>query len=234
MTPDGRDRAIVQFVARFRQLTSEQIGELVFGDRASRTPCYRALKRLVERRELARIERRIAGGSKGGSGQYVYQLGPAGNAEHRIGRYIPMRAVNFHSLAIADSYIQLLRLHHKSLITITGYLTEPDCWVAFGRHELKPDLFVEYAGTAGPHSKMWLEVDLASEGPRQIREKLERYWFAFNAADDEQWPVFPVVIWVAIDDERAAELKWILEQGPKNAQQLFRVCTIATLSTVFV
>src|SRR5947209_6452814 len=87
----GRDRHIVQLVARFKQATSKQIHELLFSSNASRTPADVALKRLTTRGYLHRIERRTVGGSRGGSGQYVYSLGRRGFFMFFEGRYSPAR-----------------------------------------------------------------------------------------------------------------------------------------------
>lgn len=234
MTLAGRDLAVVQLVARFNQLSSDQLHKIIFSDRASRTPGDRVLKRLAERRYLARIERRMVGGSRGGSGQYVYQLDINGHSLFRSGRYQPMRTVNYHALAVTQCYISFLTLHRGQRINLVGYITEPDCWVVIGRHELKPDLFVELERPAGSgRLKVWLEIDMGTEGQRQIKEKLARYWDAFNSADDVEWPVFPVVVFVAVDEHRSRELKWFIEQGPIEAQPMFRVYTQDELYTVF-
>lgn len=235
MQISDRDRRVVQLVARFKQMAAAHLQELLFADRSSRTPCDRALKRLTERRYLARIERRMVGGSRGGSGQYVYQLGPRGHTLFFEGRYIPARTINYHTLAIVDAYLELHRLYVAGRIVIVGFSTEPDSWVTIDRYQLMPDLYVELERPQDPGNrlKIWFEVDMGSEGQRQIKAKLERYWNAYNAADSQQWPVFPVVMFAAADEYRARELSWLIEQGPADAQALFRVTTIEELSEGF-
>ena len=228
--PD-RDRAVVSAVARFGQMSSKQIYELIFSD-TSQTPCDRALRRLTAYKYLNRIERRMVGGLKGGSGQYVYQLGRRGFFLFNTGRYNPARAVNYHSIAIVDSYLILRRLEADGALQILGYSTEPDCWVTIDRNELKPDMFVEIQTTEP--LKLWLEVDMATEGQRQIKDKLVRYWRAFNDADSRVWPEFPLIVFVAVDDERAKELRWLIDQGAEQAQELFRVTTKDKLHTLFL
>lgn len=229
MVLHNRDRAVVQLVARFGQLTSAHVYALVFPG-LSQTPCDRALRRLTERRYLARIERRLVGGSRGGSGQYVYQLGRDGHALFSTGRYVPARAINFHSLAIADAYIALKQLERAGRLKIAGYMTEPDCHVTIGRAELKPDLYAELVRPDGARLKVFYEVDMGTQGPLRIKEKLERYWWAYNHADSGEWPEFPVVAFVAVDDDRADELRWIIDQGPREALPLFKVTTIRELA----
>lgn len=235
MTLDGRHREVVSLVAQFKQLRADQVGALAFHGQASRTPYQRTLKQLAERRYLARIVWPRQGGERGGSIHYVYQLGPLGWPHYRDGRYLPARAVNFHSLAIADAYISLLKQHRAGAIVIRGYTAEPDCWVTIGRHELKPDLFadVQLAGSPEPRL-LWLEVDLGTEGQSQIKAKMWRYWNAYNEASGDEWPRFPAVVFVAVDEYRSRELKWLKEKGPKEAQGLFSVMTLEELGRVFV
>src|SRR3954470_16863870 len=178
----GRDFAVVQLIAQFKQASSRQVHELLFSD-VSYTPADRTLRRLTDRGYLTRIERRAVGGSRGGSGQYVYGLGRRGFYLFYDGRFNPARTVNYHALAILDCYITLRRLELAGRLSITGLSTEPDCWVRVGGDELKPDLFIELSRAPGDSLMLWLEVDMATEGQRQIRDKLARYWRAYNNAD---------------------------------------------------
>lgn len=228
MEIDDRDRDVLTYVARFKQLTSPQIRELCFASLASDTPCYRTLRRLVKRQQLAIIQHphSLIGGAGGGRGPVVYQLGPDAWYLFREGRYRPRRAVDSHALAIADTYLSLLRLARADKLTINGYSTEPDCHQVVGGQDLKPDLYADLRLPSGGDLKLWLEVDLGSEGQRQIKGKLERYWRAYRHADMEE---FPLIIWVAVDEFRKKELVWILKQGGTEAQQLFRVMTLRKL-----
>src|SRR3954447_22298908 len=225
----GRDRLVVQLIARFKQASSRQVHELLFPG-VSYTPADRALKRLTDRGYLARIERRTVGGSRGGSGQYVYGLGRRGFYLHYDGRFILPRTVNYHALAILDSYIALHRHQLAGRLEILGLSTEPDCWVKIAGDDLRPDMYIELSRSAGDKLRLWLEIDMATEGQRAIKDKLERYWRAYNQAEQDDWPL---VIWIAVDDERAKELRWLIEQGPKDARQLCRVRTLANFGDAF-
>ena len=134
----ARDLLIVRLVATFSQLTSAHVDALVFNDLASRTPCQRALRRLVRDRLLSRITRRLPGGAKGGSPQYVYQLGADGWHLFNRGKYRPMRAVNYHTLAVADTYVQAVRAQQQGELTVTAFDT--DVRILAAGVEIRPDL----------------------------------------------------------------------------------------------
>jgi hypothetical protein len=155
----------------------------------------------------------VVGGAQGGSGQYVYGLGRRGFYVFYEGRYNPARVVNFHALAVANAYLSIRRAERAGAFDVVAYGTEPDCWHEVGGVLLKPDLFVELAKESGEHLQLWCEVDMGTEAQRQLRGKLEAYWRAYQGADVERMPVFPKVIWVAVDDERAKELSRLVGQG---------------------
>jgi hypothetical protein len=227
----SRERAIVNLVSRFSQLTSFQIRSLVFPNIYSHTPANRCLRRLVDAKYLIRIDRRLVGGTRGGSGQYCYGLGVEGHKLHREGRYIPARAIRYHSLAIADCYVALVELERAGRLRILGYSNEPDCHRTIGRYELKPDLYAELSRPNGGSIRLMFEIDMGSQGQRQITDKFARYWGAYKAAEPSEWPDDQYVLFVAVDDERQRELRWLLEKGNREQQALFRLTTSAQLST---
>lgn len=233
MQLDQRDLSIIQFIARFNQCTSKQIQQLMFNGLTSHTPADRSLRRLVERRYLARIERRLVGGARGGSGQYVYQLGLEGHRMFKDGRWAPARAVSYHSLAITDCYLALVRLERARRLHIRGFTTEPDCHVTIGRYLLKPDLYAELERLDGSNRiRLMLEIDMGTQGQRQITEKFVRYWNAYNAASEDEWPpTGQFVLFVAVDEQRAEELRWLLEKGKPEQRALFRIKTLETLES---
>jgi hypothetical protein len=145
------------------------------------------------------------------------------------GAFRPSRNVNHHALEIVNCFIALVGLESEGRLRLVGVATEPDCWATVGGVELKPDLRVDYDRAGQGLSLLWLEVDLATEGQKQIRRKLDGYWRAYNDADVSAWPIFPRVLWVAIDDERVKELRWLVEQMPEQARPLFDVTSITGL-----
>jgi hypothetical protein len=182
----GRDRLIVQLIARFKQASSRQVHELLFPN-VTYTPADRALKRLTDRRYLTRIERRTVGGSRGGSGQYVYGLGRRGFYLHYDGRFILPRMVNYHALAVLDTFIVLRRLELAGRLRVAGLSVEDEAWVKVGGDDLRPDMYADMILADGRHMKVNFEIDMATEGQKAIRDKLQRYWRIYYDADHTAW-----------------------------------------------
>ncbi len=224
-----RDAAIIRLISRFKLVTSSHVNELLFSSTKSRTPADRALRRLTDQGFLHRVERRLVGGDRGGSGQYVYGLGRRGFYMHHTGRYTPIRSVQFHTLAITDLYVTLRRLEVAKQLAIVGLSTEPDCWVQLGGLELKPDLFVEFDRADGRHVRAFYEVDMGTEGQKQLRAKLDAVVRAWDVSGEYGWEAWPPTVWVCVDAERVIELRWLIGQLPEKVQSLFRVCELATL-----
>lgn len=229
-----RNSSIVQLIARFGQAKSDQTFFLLFPDATSKTPCTRALRWLTERDYLAVTGRpgRYIGGRNSGSAPYVYQLGPVGHELYETGRYRPDRNVRDHSLVIVDAFSEIVRRQRAGEFEIVGYSTERhgDCWVKIGRYDLQPDLFVELARD-GLRRRLWLEIDMATQAHGQIKAKFQRYWDAYGVADHVLWPEYQGVLFVGIDEARAAELKWLLGQMPGDVQAFIDIISLPELST---
>lgn len=222
-----RDRAVVELVGRFHQLTAAQIGSALFASNASKTPLDRVLRRLVERRYLVRLGR-LVGGDRGGSQQFVYQLGRSGwRLLDRAGTYWQPRAINPHTLAIADCFGRMLDAERAGSLTLVGFMPEPACHVVVDGVTLTPDAIVE-VGFRAQRLKLscFLEVDLGSEHRAVIREKCTRYWRAYQRWQEA---VFPYIVFVVPDDMRQATIEQVVAAGPDEAQPLFVVCTFAAL-----
>jgi hypothetical protein len=101
----------------------------------------------------------MAGGARGGSGQYVYSLGRRGFYQYFEGGYSAARSVNYHTLAIVDCFVTLRRLEREGAFKVLAMSTEPDCWAVIGGVELKPDLYVE-------QELAWLVGRLPAEAQR--------------------------------------------------------------------
>lgn len=172
------------------------------------------------------------GGSRAGSGLYVYQLGRKATDFYQ-GRYAPARAVNYHSLAIADCYLELRRLEAAGSVEIIGLSTEPDCHVSVGGRDLKPDMYVEIGRRERSKLYLWLEIDMGTESQARLREKMQRYYRAYDGIPEGDGLQFPGVVFVAVDEDRRRELAWLLTQIPKQARHLFKVVAKEHLSELF-
>lgn len=223
----SRDRALVELVARFRQLSAGQIFLTLFAGCASKTPCDRALKRLCERRFLSRLARPV-GGDGGGSSQYVYQLGRAGwRLLGQAGAYWAARSVNLHTLAVAQCYVALKQAEAAGSMGVLRFETEPECHRSVGTVHLTPDAYAE-VGLATQRMKysLFLEIDRGTEHANVIRGKCAHYWRAYQQWAGEH---FPYVVFVVPDANRARDIRRVVTAGPEAALQMFHIYEAARL-----
>lgn len=208
----ARDLEVLRVVGRFGQLPTSAIKQLVFHDRDMRV-CTRRLESLTRDGSLARIEKRIPGGSQGGSGQYVYQLGAIGWGVIHGGRYRPARAISYHRLAVADVYVSLvvasrdgtLRIHDDKIESearrdIEGEVFQPDLLLTVDHLERRTRRFIA------------IEVDMGTQKPNVIRAKLDAYTKAKAKDNGRVFPVYPDVILLTIDNRRKRDLQTIISQ----------------------
>lgn len=213
-----RDLDILQLVDQFTQLASTHITELLLADRSHAVP-DRVLGRLVQLSYLARVGRR-ASGINGGAGAYVYQLGRYGRLLLGVeGR--PSPNVNTHALMIADTYLELRRTEKTGVLTVKQWEVERSV------PPIRADLFAEVDyPTQGRGSSYFLEIDLATERPVRIVEKLAGFW---NAAQHWNEEYFPYVVFVVNHEARAAELQRIIRGLPKERREMVRVVLMGEL-----
>lgn len=237
-----RDLAIITTVDTVRVVTGQQLQRLHFdpGPSGARH-CRRVLAALVERRLLARLERRI-GGVRTGSSGYVYALDIAGQAlvtapGVRRRPWTPGRSFLAHSLAITEVYVRLVEAAQQNTIELLGFQTEPRCWRPFagtggGRLILKPDAMVRTA--VGEYEDAWfIEVDRSTESPTTLTRKFDlyrRYWS--SGREQRSSGVFPRVLWLAPDPARVEVLLTIIDRQPRNARPLFVAAEFDQLVTV--
>ena len=220
----ARDRAVVELVGKFRQLTSGHIRDCLFADLASTTPLDRTLGRLVDRGYLARLERLI-GGSRSGSGQFVYQLGRQGwKLLGRGGVYWTAQAVNLHTLKIADCYVALKQAENENL-TLIQFQPEPDCHLDVDDVRLTPDAYVEIGYRADQTKQaMWLEVDRSTEHLGKLEAKCHRYQRALRLWKGD---FFPSVWFVVLDRQRKSKVDAMVQS--QEVPALFDVRVIEEL-----
>lgn len=208
-----RDYEVLKLTQTFSQLASTHITQLLFSNRSHSVP-DKVLGRLVRLGYLSRVGRR-ASGEKGGAGAFVYQLGRAGRLLLGVdGRLSPN--VNNHALMIADTYLELRRAETAGVLAVEEWEVEKPV-----PPRVRVDLFValEFPQQAR-RSAYFLEIDLSTEQPARIRDKVEGYWRAVeqNTAD---W--FPHVVFVVRHEVRKRELARIFRQLPEERQEMLRV-----------
>lgn len=209
-----RDRAIVETVARFHQVTAAQLRRLYFADGSDASRAVRqrrVLARLVRDGHLARLPRPIGGGDAG-SGGYVY---------------IPIesraRVANPHTLEIIELYVRLVEAERTGVLRVLDVAPEPYCHVYLDGVVLKPDCYLRLQ-TSGATFRFFVEIDLGTEWRPQLRAKMRTYTRAF-----ERWtePTFPKALFVAPDDLRRTFLAGVVARQPNP--DLFAVATFDTV-----
>jgi hypothetical protein len=208
-----RDYDVLTLTHTFSQVAATHLTELLFADRSHSVP-DKVLGRLVRLGYLSRVGRR-ATGDKGGAGAYVYQLGRAGRLFLDVdGRLMPN--VNNHALMIADTYLELRRAEEAGVLALKEWAVELPVPPA-----VRADLFavVDFP-QQGRSSSYYLEIDLGTEQPARIREKVAGYWRAVEASTDE---FFPYVVFVVRQQARKNELARIFRRLPEEQQDMMRV-----------
>lgn len=177
----------------------------------------------------------------------VWQLGAEGwRLCEREGRYIPARAIHAHTLAIADLHVELVKLARSGRLVIRVYQTEPDAHriIKAGsvEYHVKPDFYVEVSRVGEARIlPMMFEIDQASQRQPVIIEKMLRYWNAVQVETADSTAGQPryympenlIVVFIAIDEARATELRWILSKASEEQRKLFRVYTLASFIAQF-
>ena len=231
-----RDLVVVRSVKEHRFLTARQIEEFHFAEHASPDAgarvCRRVLARLTRERLLVRLQRRV-GGVRAGSASFVYVLGPIGSRlldESRRRFTEPSPLFLDHTLAIAEAHLQLVRAARRRQLELLSVDIEPDCWRRYtgsaGAPEIvRPDLYVVTA--SGAFEDCWfLEIDRGTESPAAISRKCrayEAYWRTGREQDTRR--TFPLVTWVAPDEQRAKRLNSVISTARNLNRDLHRVTT---------
>lgn len=225
-----RDGRILREVGRFGQLATSHIRSLEFHANKSLAPCNAVLLRLEKSKLLRTTEKRGRGGWAGGSAENVYQLGQKGwTYLRRDGKYWPYRSIDVHRLAIADAYVMTREAERAGELKIDEYITEPASHRRVAGVDVTPDLYMSLAFPQideGARLKLWLEVDMGTERHDKIADKLARYWHAYQHwHESDNGRLFPLVVFVAVDELRERELNAIVREGDERARRLFDVTT---------
>jgi hypothetical protein len=218
--------ALVRQVCDLRLMSGGQIQAIYFPAEehatadAARRVCRLVLSQLVKGRLLVRLERQV-GGVRAGSASYVYGIGSLGHRllERDLPRprvFEPSAHFVDHQLAVSQLVVDLVLASRRRRLEIASVEGEPDCWrqvPSIGRAVLRPDLFV--AITAGDYEYRWfVEVDRGTHRRPALLRKARLYESYYRSGVEQATHgVFPRVVWVAPNVERAEQLKEILDDS---------------------
>ena len=234
-----RDRELLGVVQQYRYLMTGQIQRLVFTEAANSSAGLRAtnrnLKKLYEFGLINRLSRRI-GGVRAGSSSLIWYLTHAGerllrlsnNETHPIRRFFePSPHYLAHSLAVAETAIQLMEICRKNGPQITALQLEPECWRAYSSAgvscSLKPDLYAVTV-TEEYEDRYFIEVDLDTESPAKIIETCQKYHTYYRSGlEQEASEMFPLTVWIVPSAARKEKLIRHLKEAFDKQARLFAV-----------
>jgi len=240
---------IVKTIYDCNYILTDQIRRLYFTGHsttssATRTTQYN-LSRLKQLRLIDTGRRRI-GGTRAGSGSYVWYvtstgekfLNLIGKNAATLHRRRELNGFNLrHTIALSECYVQLHEIcrAEENRPKLTMIQTEPDCWRNYqlrGRKiALKPDL-AAVTQIDGFEDRWFIEVDLATEGIASILEKCTRYHEYYKTNQEQaQHGVFPITVWIVPNTERKKRLCDAMGRAFKS-QKLFTVICADELESI--
>jgi hypothetical protein len=234
-----RDRAIISTLARLHLATGSQLVRAHWSaaSEADLRAARRTLKRLVEWRMVARLERRL-GGLGRGSDSYTYALDTAAQRLLRLDGsarrpHLPRPAMWAHALQVAEIYVQLVESLRGTDRRLASWDGEPACWRNFaGAYgevvRVKPDGFVRISGP-GYQDIYFVEADTGSQSRTVIRAKLDVYrrYAASGGEQSREGGVFPQVVFITTTAARHALLVDVIGTLPTEWWRLFAVGLVA-------
>jgi len=233
-TLDQRYYDTIKLIAAFRQLPTKHIHEMLFSDAQSMNPCYNVLNQLKARKFVTTLEHPYSGGRKGGSNPLIWVLDIEGYNLIYGKKSLPLTAINYHTLDVGHTFMDLVHLGRTGLFAIEDYAVEQGCWMKVNGRELRPDLYLETRMASGRLVKSFLEVDRSNEREAKIKSKCGDYVYCFNNVDVRQFPEWPRTIWVVPHELRARQLKRWINQLPEDGSQLFSVVERANIADMFI
>ena len=241
-----RDRQLLAAVQQYRYLMTGQIGRLLFNDAANPSAGLRAASRSLKKLSgfglVNSLSRRI-GGVRAGSGSYIWHLTHAGERLLRLhgGKASPSRRhyevspyFLAHTLAVAETAIQLIEICREHAPQITALQLEPECWRAYSSagvsYSLKPDLYAATA-TEEYEDRYFIEVDLDTESPAKIIDKCEKYHAYYRSGlEQEESEMFPLTVWIVPSIKRKEHLLSHIRSAFIRQPKLFAVITLEELA----
>ena len=132
------------------------------------------------------------------------------------------RVVNPHTLAMADTYISLLRAERDNKLSIEDCRLEKPVGSVIADMAVDLSWYDEWKPKAAGY---YLEIDMGTERPKIIREKLAGYLDAWSHSKG----AFPYVVFVCFQDWRVVELSRVIGDLKAEDRQLFKVCHVDTV-----
>lgn len=235
-----RDWGIIRFLHQHRYATTTQLRRRFFATHASQSAatraCVRVLDRLLTQRIVTRLERRI-GGVRHGSAAFIWCLDVIGDrltrAEGNPRRRVHEPSFPFltHTLAIAETHVQLHEAATAGAFRVTAVHVEAEAWRDYvtpsgGKSILKPDLMVTVSGD--DYDDHWyVEIDMGTESLPVLLRKSGAYEdYRRTGRAQAEHGVFPRVLWVLPDSARVVRLKAAITAEPGLPDRLF-TCIIA-------
>ncbi|HVF74609.1 MAG TPA: replication-relaxation family protein [Acidimicrobiales bacterium] len=234
-TLSDTDRSVVTTLATVTVATGGQLRRLHWPDNdTGRRLARRHLAALTRQRVIARLHRRV-GGHRPGSDSYTYRLDVVGQRLvtddlRRFRRpWTPGHAYLAHAVAVTECYVVLTELTRQDTLELLAFQAEPACWRSHATVDGRPQFVKPDAFAVTAHGdwelRHFIEVDLATEHPARITRKAREYVeYWQNGAEQREHGVFPKVLWVAPDAQRASVLVDAMARLDPDCWRLFQVC----------
>lgn len=240
------ERSVVATLATVTVATGGQLRRLHWPDNdTGRRLARRHLADLSRRRVVARLHRRV-GGTRPGSDSFTYRLDVVGQRmvdEGGLRRFrrpwTPGHDYLAHAVAVTECFVVLNELARRDSLELLAFEAEPACWRPYGTADarsrfLKPDAFAVTA-YGDWELRHFIEVDRATEHPARITRKAREYVDYWQGGNEQRrHGVFPKVLWVAPDGERASVIVDALGRLDPDNWRLFQVCDVEHFATVVV
>lgn len=175
-------------LTRFPMITASQLRRLLYHG-TERGTKVRASRHLLRLWELGKVRRRWGIFEGYGQKEYVY---------YPPGKDNPPKPDD-HTLWGVELYVRIIETLGRDVI----YEFEPHQRI--GPVELQDDWYLEL----GPEHKFFIEIDLDTEKPARLREKMRNYVHAYEDYWDEQKHdgKFPLVTWIVQTPRRARTME---------------------------
>jgi len=235
-----RDKAILASLRQCRYLLTSHVRRLHFIESANPAAGTRATNRTMQKLRhyglVDFLQQRI-GGIRAGSLSYVWALTEQGDkflsyesGEHypRKRSYEPSLYFLKHTLAVAETYIQLGEICKQHQLALAKAELEPECWRKYeGEYgkpaTLKPDLFA-VVNCAKYVDNYFFEVDLNTESPKKVLGKCQKYaQYCLSGVEQKEKSLFPLVVWITPSATRMEAIQRYIADSCDLAENVKRI-----------